>query len=96
MAHREIAIADARFWPPGAVKALHDHWLTTVQQVVALAAAPNGVDRLAALTRLEPEVMHRLVAKTRDLLPVDELMMLETPVDTREFGLGANDPEAPQ
>ncbi len=79
-------------WPVSVVAQLEKSWNTTVEQVVAAAATPNGIHSLAEHVGLTDEQMEDLVAKARNLLSAETLRRLEEPVDTSNYGLGARGP----
>ena len=92
MATPETELAGLKIWPAEAVDAFAKHWLTSAQQVVALAATPNGKKSIESLTGLSRAAVDRHLTMTRFHLSEDELRDLDTPVDTRDYGLGAAEP----
>ncbi|HVQ08894.1 MAG TPA: hypothetical protein VMS43_10725 [Allosphingosinicella sp.] len=88
----EVALEQLGFWPEAALAKLRAAWITSTDQLIGLAATEGGVAAIARTTGLEPERVEALLARTRASLPASRLTMLETPVDTSQYGLGAEDP----
>jgi hypothetical protein len=79
-------------WPSSLVQKLAHDWITTAEQVVATSANATGIQTMATHLGITEEEMRRLVAAARAALPPQVVKELETPVDTRQFGLGALKP----
>lgn len=80
-------------WPPALVRKLAQQWITTVEQIVAICARPEGIRTLATHLDIGEAELHQLVALARAHLPRSVVETLERPVDTRQFGLGARKPK---
>lgn len=74
-------------WPEAYALALADKAIGAAEQVVAIAATPNGIESLAIELGITPEEMRRLVALARAALSPEAAGALETPA--RPGGLGA-------
>jgi len=75
---------------------LGEVWITTAEQVVALAATPGGIASLTRQLRTTEDRARELVERARAALDPQVLRELATRVDAREYGLGARprpDPE---
>ena len=92
MPQSEIELSKTGIWPEDAVHALGEHWLVSVQQIVALAAMPNGVKQISTIASLDLDTVSSLLTRTRALLSPAELRELDTPVDIRGQSLGALHP----
>jgi hypothetical protein len=88
----ETPLSGVPGWSDDHVEQLRKAWITSAEQVVALAATPGGLTALAQqLGTTEPEA-ERLLDAARSGLSERDLLELETPVDTREYGTGALPP----
>jgi hypothetical protein len=92
MSDREVALTDLRFWPRDFVEVLARHWITTADQVVALAATAGGKALLAQQLKIDEATLERYLRQTRAALPAARVRALEAPVDTSNWGLGARRP----
>ena len=88
----EIALEQVGIWPESAVAKLQEAWITSADQLIALAATDGGVEAIARATELEPARVAELLEKTRAVFSPSRRADLETPSDTSQFGLGAEDP----
>jgi len=88
----DMELAQMGIWPPEALKRLGGSWITTAEQVVAIAATDGGMSALARQTDLSPEVVEKFVDRTREALPSSVRDKLSRPADTSQFGTGANRP----
>jgi hypothetical protein len=79
-------------WPSEALKRLSGSWITTAEQVVAIAATDGGMSALAKQTGLSPEVLEQFVDRTRQALPSSVRDNVSRPADTSQFGTGATRP----
>jgi hypothetical protein len=77
------------------VSRLRDVWITTAEQVVALAATAGGVTSLADHLHTTEDRARELVDRARAALDPQRLRELDTPVDTSEYGLGVLPPPEP-
>jgi len=85
----EVLLSTVPGWIPKYVQKLGKSWITTAEQVVAIAETPHGITNLAEqLGVKEPEV-DQLLEKARAALPDEVVHRLRERVDTSEFGLGA-------
>jgi hypothetical protein len=85
----ETELAKLGFWPAEAVKRLGDSWITSPQQLVAVAATPEGISALAAQSGLPRSQLLQLLALTKAALPSDVARELSKPADTSQYGTGA-------
>lgn len=92
----ELALETIGVWPARAVENLRQSWITTADQLIALAATEEGVATIARASGLDPSQVRALLNQTRGLLTPERLGELETPVDTSDYGLGAEAPERPR
>jgi hypothetical protein len=81
-------------WPGEFVRRLAAKGINEPEQVVAIAAAPGGVDSLADELGVSPEEARRLVAQARARLTPEAAAQMERAVPTDKFGLGANPPRS--
>jgi hypothetical protein len=79
-------------WPRNHVTKLVQKWITTADQVVAIAATPNGLKSLASQLDISESEMRRLVNLARSALSERALSLLEEKLDASQFGLGAKLP----
>jgi len=86
---RETPLSGVPGWLPEYVRKLEESWITTAEQVVAIAETPNGVTTLAARLGVRQPEIERLLDQARAALPSDVALDLKKPVDTSQFGLGA-------
>lgn len=91
----EFDLETIQVWPADAIARLRQAWITTADQLIALAAIADGVASIARATGLEPDRVRDLVAQTRRFLSAHRLGELETPIDTSDYGLGAEEPVPP-
>jgi len=70
---------------------LQGNWITTVEQVVAQAATPEGRKGLAGLLGLDEGALAALLSEARALLGPDAVRRLEAP-HPHDKGLGALKP----
>ena len=89
MSDAEIPLATVQGWPPEHVQILGNNWITTANQVVAIAATPSGVSHMAAQLGVNDREMKKLVDLARQALPSEVAADLERDVDTSQFPLGA-------
>lgn len=68
-------------------------WITTAEQVVALAATPGGKGSLAEQLEISPDECETLLSSARSKLAPAVLAEMSRPVDPRTLGLGALDPK---
>ncbi len=80
------------FWPRAALERLSASWITTAEQLVAIAATADGMAALAQETGLPARELEQLVDRTRQALPQSLREELSKPADTSQFGTGANEP----
>jgi hypothetical protein len=91
---QKTELAGLPFWPRPALERLSASWITTAEQVVAIAATDGGIAALAQQTGLDQREVTALVDRTRSSLSPAERERLSKPADTRSFGRGALDPDA--
>src|SRR5262245_12222609 len=82
-------------WTPAYVDALAQLWITTAEQVVGLAATPQGISSLAKQLGVSDTEAQRLVGLARAALPAAAAAQLSEEVDTSQHGLGALPPDSP-
>jgi hypothetical protein len=78
------------------VSRLREVWITSAEQVVALAATAGGITSLTSHLRTTEDRARELVDRARAALDPQRLRELDTPVDTREYGLGVLPPSEPE
>jgi hypothetical protein len=78
--------------PATVLKRLHERWIESAEQLVALGATPDGADALAQELKIETAEVERLIASARAALHPDVADELARPVDTGKFPLGAMRP----
>jgi hypothetical protein len=75
------------------VNRLASSWITTAEQLVALAANRAGLPALGEHLGISADALEELMLAVRAVVPVERLGQLEQPVKT-EYGLGALPPRA--
>ncbi|WP_298241141.1 hypothetical protein [uncultured Bradyrhizobium sp.] len=88
----DMDLAGLDIWPPEALERLSGSWITTAEQVVAIAATQGGISALAVQTELPRDIVEQFVDRTRQVLPSSLRDRLSRPADTSQFGTGANRP----
>lgn len=88
----ETPLAGVTGWSAAQVERLAEVWITTAEQVVALAATPGGVTSLAEQLGLGERAVSELVEHAEAAVPPESRAELVTPADPREFGTGALPP----
>jgi hypothetical protein len=71
------------------VAKLAESWITTADQLIAIAATPNGLTQLASLLNIPPTKMAQLLDLARVALAPSTVSRLEQPLDTSRLPLGA-------
>jgi hypothetical protein len=89
---QDTELARLDFWPRDALERLSASWITTAEQLVAIAATSDGMSALAQQTGLPVSRLEQLVNRTRLALPASLREQLSKPADTSQFGTGAIDP----
>jgi hypothetical protein len=79
-------------WTPEKVSRMKDVWVTTAEQVVALAATEKGLQSLSQQLEVDIEEARQLYLAARDRLSPEARRELDQPADTRDFGRGALPP----
>lgn len=79
-------------WTPAYVNRMKAVWITTAEQIAALAATPRGVTSLAEQLGVADAEASRLAEAARAALPPERRAELDVPVDTSDYGLGARRP----
>lgn len=92
MPSQETPLANLTFWPRSAVEILAKYWITTAEQVIALAATENGRTSLAEQLEIDVATLDKYLRETRAALPAERVRSLEAPADTSSWGLGARPP----
>jgi len=67
---------------------LREVWITTAEQLVALAATGGGMTSIAQQLHMGEDRARRLVDSARAALSPQMLAELDRPADTSEYGLG--------
>lgn len=80
-------------WSEYHVARAKESWITTAEQVVALAATAQGIRSLSEQLKISEEETRGLVESARKALSPAALTEMEKAVDTREYGLGVLPPE---
>ncbi len=73
---------------------LREVWITSAEQLVALAATTGGITSIAEQLRINEDRARQLVESARSALAPQVLREMDRPVDTSEYGLGALRPES--
>ncbi|MGW0042678.1 hypothetical protein [Rhodococcus sp. NPDC003348] len=79
-------------WTDDVVGRMQAVWVTTAQQVVALAATDNGFRSIVEQLQVDPEEARALVEAARARLPANEQIELSAPADTSDYGTGVLPP----
>jgi len=87
-----MELAGLGIWPPETLKRLSGRWITTAEQLVAIAATDGGMSALAEQTGLTLQVLEPLLDRTRGALPASVRATLSKPADTSRFTTGAIPP----
>lgn len=88
----EIELAGLGFWPNDALDRLRASWITTAEQILAIAATTDGLVALTRQTGLGSGELVKLVEHTRQMVAPELRERLSKPADTSKFGTGAVDP----
>ena len=89
MARQDIPLEAVDGFEPQYVDKLAASWVTTADQLVAIAATPNGLADLASSLEISATKMAELVDLARTALPASTVSRLERPLNTSSFSLGA-------
>ena len=79
-------------WSKDYVSKAKESWITTAEQVVALAATAGGVRSLSEQLQISEDKTRELVDSARKALSPAVRAEMEAPVDTRDYGLGVLPP----
>ena len=79
-------------WSSTHIAKAKEAWITSAEQVVALAATTGGIRSLSEQLKLSEEKTRELIDSARQVLSPTERSKLEAKVDTREYGLGVLPP----
>lgn len=93
MSSNGVPLDKVKEWPEEYVRRLKECWITTVEQVIATSARPEGLRTLAQYLELSEEETRRLIVAARKYLPPEVAAELERPVDVSQYGLGALEPK---
>jgi hypothetical protein len=88
----ETPLSEVPGWTDDYIRQLRNVWITSAEQVVALAATPGGLSSLAEHLGITDSEADRLRDAARSALPEQEVAELETPADTYQYGTGALPP----
>lgn len=88
-AEHGIPLDHVKGWPREYVAKLKESWVTTAEQLVAMAATEGGLTAVASQLGVPEKEMRRLVDLARTALPARVAAELDQPADTSQFGLGA-------
>lgn len=88
----DIPLDSVPGWSAKNVERLQASWITTAEQVVALAATATGIQSLSEQLQVSHDEVRRLVELAAQALSADVRAEMETPVDTSNYGLGARRP----
>lgn len=88
----ETPLENVPGWSEYHVACMRKSWITTAEQVVALGATSNGLHSLAEQLHVSEDKAWQLLDFARAVLSPDVRAEMESPVDTRERGLGALHP----
>jgi hypothetical protein len=75
-------------WSKDYITKAKESWITTAEQVVALAATAGGVRSLSEQLQIAEDKTRELIDSARKALSPSLRAEMETKVDTREYGLG--------
>ena len=84
----DTPLRDVPGWTDEHVERMEQSWITTAEQVVALAATPGGLRSIAEQLRVSEDAARPLVEAARNALRPAVRAEMEEPVDTSEYGLG--------
>lgn len=76
-------------WSANHIDRLKESWITTAEQVAALAATKRGVVSLAEQLGVSEAEARTLIASAHAELTPETQADMEKAVDTSEYGLGA-------
>lgn len=79
-------------WSQDNISKAKESWITSAEQVVALAAIPTGVHSLSEQLGISEDETLELVNSARQALPPERLAEMDAPVDSRNRGLGVLPP----
>lgn len=79
-------------WTPEMISRMKEVWITTAEQVVALAATERGLRSLSEQLQVDIEQARQLYLAARDQLSPAARRELDQPADTSDFGRGALPP----
>jgi hypothetical protein len=79
-------------WTADQIARLNASWITTAEQVVALAATNDGLKSLSEQLHVSKAEAARLVDLARSSLSADVRAEMEQKVDTSNYGLGVIQP----
>jgi len=88
-----MLLDDLKFWPPQAVAALREVWITTAEQVVAAGSVEGGVATIVEQTGVREEEIQSLLERTKSCLAPESAERMGKPADTSEMFLGALNPK---
>ena len=71
---------------------LHDHWITSAEQIVGLASTADGPRTLARALDVDERPARQLIEQCRAALSPEVAASLARPADVSHFGLGATRP----
>jgi len=89
MSSAEILLGTVPGWSSKHVEILESNWITTANQVVAIAATASGLSHMAEQLGVNDREMKKLVDLARQALPSEVAADLEREADTSQFPLGA-------
>lgn len=79
--------------PQEAAARLRASWVTSVEQLVAIASTAGGTAALSDQVGMSEEAIRGVIDEARGLLPADRLAALDRPAED-DYGLGALRPPA--
>lgn len=79
-------------WSAAPIAQLHKSWITTAEQVVAVAATDGGVQSLAQQLNLSQADTERLIDLARQALTPAKRAEMDQPFHSDERGMGAAPP----
>jgi hypothetical protein len=93
MAAKETPLTGVPGLSEDVVRKLKGRWITSADQLVALAASPQSLKSLATELGIDEGETKRMVHAARSVLDPATSAALDRPVDTRKYPLGVRNPK---
>lgn len=89
----DVKLNELGLWPDDALEKLRGAWITTADQLIAMAKTSGGVTALSEQTGVERGEVSRLVGLTEAYRRDQGGLGMAGPADTSDYGLGALRPD---